>query len=56
MAETFGVEKHHNPELLNSIIDKHNHVDREAVKQFFSSSSNPEVLQELFSKKSTMDP
>ena len=28
MAETFGVEKNHNPELLNAIIDKHNHVDR----------------------------
>jgi Asp-tRNA(Asn)/Glu-tRNA(Gln) amidotransferase B subunit len=28
MAETFGVEKNHNAELLNAIIDKHNHVDR----------------------------
>lgn len=32
MKETFAVQKHHNQELLNSIIDKHNHVNREAVK------------------------
>lgn len=56
MSDTFGVEKHHNPELLNAIIDIHNHVNRDAVKQVFSSSSNPEVLQELFAKNSTMNP
>lgn len=55
MTETFGIEKHHNPELLNSIIDKHNHVNREAVKNLFSSSNNPEILQEMFSKKSQLD-
>jgi hypothetical protein len=36
MAETFGVEKDHNPEVFNAIIDKHNHVDRWAVKALFS--------------------
>jgi hypothetical protein len=41
MAEAFGIEKNNNPELLNSIIDIHNHVDREAVKTLFSASSNP---------------
>jgi hypothetical protein len=41
MAETFGIEKFHNPELLNGIIDIHNHVDREAVKALFDPSSNP---------------
>jgi hypothetical protein len=56
MSETFAVEKHHNPELLNSIIDIHNHVNRDAVKQLFSSASNPEILQELFSKNSTLNP
>jgi hypothetical protein len=56
MAETFGVEKNHNPELLNAIIDKHNHVSREAVKNLFSSSNNPEILQSLFGKHSTTDP
>jgi hypothetical protein len=55
LTETFSVEKHHNPELLNSIIDIHNHVDREAVRALFHPASNPEVLQELFGKKSTMD-
>ena len=28
MKETFGVQKHHNQDLLNAIIDKHNHVNR----------------------------
>lgn len=41
MAETFGVEKFHNTELLNGIIDIHNHVDRGAVKALFDPSSNP---------------
>ncbi len=50
MAETFGVEKNHNAELLNAIIDEHNHVDRWAVKALFSPESNSEVLQELFGK------
>jgi hypothetical protein len=36
MSETFGVEKHHNPELLNAIIDKHHHVKRESVKALFN--------------------
>lgn len=45
MKETFGVEKNHNPELLNKIIDKHNHVKRESIKQLFSENNNPELLQ-----------
>ena len=50
------MEKHHNPELLNAIIDKHNHVKRESVKELFHEQSNKEVLQALFSKTSTIDP
>lgn len=45
MKETFGVEKNHNPELLNQIIDKHNHVKRESVKELFKEDKNPEILQ-----------
>ena len=56
MKETFGVEKNHNPELLNQVIDRHNHVKREAVKELFNEKNNEEVLQELFGKNSNMDP
>ncbi len=56
MTETFGVEKNHNPELLGSIIDKHNHVKREAVKELFKSGNDQEVLQAIFSKNSTVNP
>ena len=28
MKETFGVEKNHNQDLLNQVIDKHYHVKR----------------------------
>ena len=56
MKETFGVDKNHNPELLNQIIDKHHHVKRQSVKELFNEKNNPELLQELFGKNSKMDP
>ena len=56
MKETFGVEKNHNQEMLNQIIDKHYHVKRESVKELFNEKNDEEVLQELFGKNSNMDP
>lgn len=45
MKETFGIQKNHNEDLLNEIIDNKNEVNKESVQKLFNEKNDTDVLQ-----------